>query len=311
MKRRKNTSENDNIQEELNMKTFAEEEEDMKNTKTFINWSGKVFAALLLSCGLLLAAAPAWSAVDCSALTEPGGDFDEDGIRNGEECGVPSPFTLINGDEVPYCGNGTGTVGCLHPNKADVFIILNEAPGSVLIPDDPFAMVSQVNDGLDITVHVIDKSQANADRTIINRPDYSKVRAAQITESLIPAAGKDTKIGTAQQEMFVDKATVYTQRIVDRVNSACDEGSTCKDISGVSGREGLIDLYIKNILAHELGHILSITPESNRRFGGHHWKAGEGFVMDQNIIYTSKKGKVTFYITSQYAAESQDSVEVQ
>ena len=100
MKIRENRFGNDNIQKELNMKIFAEGNEDMKNKKSFTGWIGKGLTALMLSCGLLLAAVPAWSAVDCEALADPNGDFDSDGIRNGEECaGIP----LVDGTPVPSC----------------------------------------------------------------------------------------------------------------------------------------------------------------------------------------------------------------
>jgi hypothetical protein len=305
----KNTSINDNIQKELNMKTFAEKEEDMKMQKIYTGWTGKGLLALALFCGLLLAAVPAWSAVDCAALADPGGDFDSDGILNGEEC---TSITLFDGTtSVPSCP-GASSAGCLDPNKKDVFVILNSLSSS-LIPADPFALVTESATGLDIVVHEITYYQANpTDRTILVRDGMNAVRAAQITENHTPATATDTKIGTAQQGMLIDRATVFTQRIVDKVHAACS-GSPCKDVSGIGefDIQDLIDLYMRHTIAHELGHILGVAPEPNKRFDGHHWKAGSGFVMDQSIVYTSRKGTVTFYITTPYKAESQSSIAVQ
>lgn len=265
-----------------------------KNEKEVINSMKRKMTILMLFIMLvitvLVAQTPAYAVVNCAAATSA--DADSDGYTDIEEC---AGLTLLDGTVVPNCGAGTGPVGCLNPDAKDLFVIIVPATPSSLLPSNPLAYLS----ALGITTHTITVAQAGTDRSIT-----SSQKAVKVTESLDTS---ETILGIANYGTpnGLDLATIFTARIKNFVTSKCTAAgiTTCKEYyTGLTVMDDIINHYMKNTIAHEIGHITSLTSTYNSRFGGYHYKTGSGVVMEQSCEYTSKVSTVTFYIPSVYAS---------
>lgn len=230
----------------------------------------------------------------CASLATYGGadgDYDNDGFTNAQEC-----------DGITFVGSGatfTGYInrgqaartGYLDPAGEDLFFFLVRASNSLIPASTPEGIYSA---GLGVATHEISPSDAD-----VNRYVTPTQKAVRITESLDTTG---TIFGSAWQGSpnELDGATVYTQRIKNFVNGKCPSTVTCKDSTGqATGAQNVINLYIKNVIAHEAGHVTKLTPVYSSRYEWH-YAAGSGTVMEQSAKFTSKGGTVTFYLSQQY-----------
>jgi len=236
----------------------------------------------------------------CGSLDAYGGatgDYDNDGFTNGEEC---NGITFVSGNSIPgYSNRGqeSDRTGYLDPSGKDLFFILVRANPTWIPADSPATIYSA---GLPVTVHEIQSSDAGADRSVT-----SNQKAVMITESL--NTGGDI-FGSSEQGTpnDLDGAKVYTQRITNFVSGRCT-GYTCNanpntaGVPSVTGSEPVTNLYIRNVIAHELGHVSKLTPTKDRRFEWH-YAPGSGTVMEQSASYTKSNSAktVTFYLSTQY-----------
>jgi hypothetical protein len=172
-------------------------------------------------------------------------------------------------------------------------MLVRAAAGSNL-PTDPFVFVKRPEDqgGLGIETHLI---PATDDRQVT-----ATQKAARITESL-DAKGEILGVAQYGTPNGLDLATVFTERIKNFVNAQCAGATSCTSSTGVSGAAAVVQLYIQHTFAHELGHMLKLAIDYNRRFGGYHYKSGSQVVMEQSVVVSSKAGRVTFLISTQYA----------
>jgi hypothetical protein len=225
-------------------------------------------------------------------------DSDNDGFEEN------IPITLYDSSTYPLCGQGLERSQCLDPATKDLFVILVKALPSN-IPSNPLEYVSMPLSvgGLAIATHEIAENQT------LNRvvSSSSPQKAIRITESLDTSNLSILASASYGTPNGLDNATVYTQRIIDLIKSICGSSygtSNCKDSTGVYGQD-LINKYIKNTIAHEAGHMMKLTKIYNANYGGYHYKTGTGVTMDQSVYYTSKSGKVTFYIGAKFTANDQ------
>ena len=244
------------------------------------------------------------AAVVCTPL--PGaGDADADGLLDAEEC------SGILG--VPGCTAGAARNSCLDPNSKDVFVIVVPAGGSTLnglaVRADPleFLRTRPGITGLGIAIHQIMETQAtiNTDRNVTNTQ-----KAIRISESLNT---DDITTGICNQGTpnGLDGCVVYTQRIVNFVNSKCPAGVTCLISPATSGTAAeVISTYIQNTIAHEASHSMSVTATYNSRYGGNHYQTGTNVVMDQSVYYTTKGSKTTFFLPGAYATADPSAVKL-
>ena len=68
------------------------------------------------------------------------------------------------------------------------------------------------------------------------------------------------------------------------------------------GVQNVINLYIRNVIAHEMGHVSNLKPPPiDRRFEWH-YAPGSGTVMEQSASYTKNNSSstVTFYLSTQF-----------
>jgi hypothetical protein len=230
----------------------------------------------------------AWAAVNCGAPVA-GADADGDGLTDTEEC---LGITLPGGANYPKCVSSALRVTCLDPDTKDLFAILVRSVPSN-IPMNPFEHVSRPvsSGGLGITVHEISAAQANADRSIT-----ATQKAVRITENL-DTAGDIFGIANVSTPNGLDFSTVFTRRIIDFIDGVYNgAGDTA------TNRTPVKDAYIKHTLNHEVGHLITLTTDYNSRFGGNHYKAGSTVIMEQSVVYSVRRGTVTFTISTDFTA---------
>ncbi|UCD77943.1 MAG: hypothetical protein JSW26_21410 [Desulfobacterales bacterium] len=226
-----------------------------------------------------------------NALAQCTGDMDCDGFPDSLESS--GSITPVN----------SSTPHSVDPNTADLFIIIVPTTPS-LIPANPFELYTQprTDGGLGINIIEIDVSEAGPDREIT-----ATQKAAKITESANSSSGflGWCPQGTVNEN---DDCVVYTQRIVNQINSICGARFGTGDCVGPNGETGqdLVDLYIKWVMVHELGHTTTLAAAFNKKIGNH-YSTGSGKIMDQGVAYTDKRGTVTFDIPQSFSAESQAS----
>ena len=261
-------------------------------------------AKLKILLGLLAVAAVAM----CIRLSQARAqDSDRDGFTDQQEI---EGITLVDGSRVESCLDVAGNYLCddptvrrfrLDPETPDLFVILVQANPSSL-PANPLEFVTKslAEGGLGITIHEISPAQAGPDREIT--PTQKAVRVTESLDTSVQILGI-ANYGTPNQ---LDQASVFTERIRSYVSSVCANATNyCGDDTGlILGPDAIADVYIKHTIAHEIGHMLSLAAEYNKRFGGYHYKSGSQVIMEQSVMYTSKsKGRlVTFYMSTDYAA---------
>jgi hypothetical protein len=285
-----------------NQKTTGKEViRNMKDRKNIV-WRGYWLITMILAIALTMLMTPMPAlAVDCTAPTTA--DFDMDGFTDSEECAGLALF-----DSTAFPGALQMAVPReerLDPNSKDLFVIWAPAtPSNIPVFPLEFISASNAAGGLGLATHVITPAQAQSTRYI-----NATQKAIRITENLEPGTSDTLGVANYGTPNDLDFATIYTQRIKEHVNSVCSQAasnSDCKDIDGVTiGAEALSNKYIKHTIAHEMGHLMSLTPAYTDRFGGYHYKTGTGVELDQSVYYTAKSGKVTFYIGSKFTNADQ------
>jgi hypothetical protein len=263
----------------------------------------ELVAVAALVVALLLAMPPTEARAQVTCPTASTADSDGDGFSDTLEC---TGITLNLGTAAP-------TTFVTDPNVKDLFVIMVPANSS-LIPTNPYQFITAPKSadgvtpaGLGIAVHEISANQAAADRTLVSGVS---AKAVKITENL---STDGTALGQSNQGIALDLATVFTQRIANLINSVCDAtipDASCVDsnsaTNGVIGRTAVREHFIRHTIAHEgCGHSCDIAPEYNSRFGGNHYKAGSLVVMEQNVTYSKKGTKVTWYISNLYPGPDQ------
>jgi hypothetical protein len=186
----------------------------------------------------------------------------------------------------------------------DLFVIVVPLSRNSSIPANPFDLYtqSQTDGGMGINIIEIDESEAGPDREIT--PNQ---KAAKITEDVSSSSGFLGRCpqGTLNDD---DDCVVYPQRVVNEIESICGSRSGTSDCVGPNGEFGqdLVDLYIKWVMVHELGHTTTLSARFSRKIGNH-YSTGSGNIMDQGVSYTDRRGVVTFNIPQAFTAESQAS----
>ena len=249
------------------------------------------------------------SAVDCSQNPSTACDADADGISDYDEC---NGIYLYDGTPYTRCQNPGDLAtrnDCLDPNSRDLFVILVPAVGS-LIPADPMEFVyrSKSSGGLGLATHMITASQADSERYFGYRDQAKTIqiqqKAARVTESL--NTGNLIILGVAEYGTpnGLDDATVYTQRIQGHIMNVCGsryDTANCVDTSSQPLKgAALVERYIKHTIAHEIGHMITLTTQNQPRFDGHHYKSGSQVILEQAVAYTDKSQKVTFYLSDTF-----------
>jgi hypothetical protein len=251
-----------------------------KQQKYSPTWmTGALVGALLF--GALLGTASAQ--VSCTFV-----DVDGDGLPDTlETSGIP----LLDGTKV-----------FTSPTQKDVFIAIVPATSGSLLPapiPDPVTGFNPFDPTLwaplGIVPHQLQPNQIASDRSFTTASTCAK--AVRVTESLDT---NGTVLGFCNQGTpnGLDGCVVYTQRIINFINSTCTTaGDTTTD------RLAVFRKYVTHTILHEAGHTLGgLTSTYNASYGGYHYKTGGGYAMDQSVSYTAKGGKCTFNISNTWNA---------
>jgi hypothetical protein len=252
-------------------------------------------AALLF--GLTPTPASAGGSSQCSATDTL--DTDMDGFT---DCIEKSGFSVTL--------DGSSLTATDHTKK-DLFVILVRAtPSNIPTTIDPFLLAKN----LGITIHVIERSQPVLDRTV--NSSISTQKAVQITESLRTDV---TELGVSTPGLpgGRDESTIYTSRIWQKLLEACpciaNNCNTCSDgATPATGGQALYPLYIQNVIAHEIGHLVRPVKQPYTTQYEYHYAEGttSPSIMDRAIVSTKdrKTGFVKIPISKSFKQTDLDAV---
>lgn len=262
--------------------------------------------------------AAAVATVDCDGdgVLEAGEcfDCDRDGFTDREEC----TGLTVGAVFYPRCGTGE----CLDPRKTDLFVKFEKATNSAYVElgigdacafdfltesrDCPTFAFLPASSGLALRVHVLPAStvlpSVPQPNSVTARQPALLVREVRGAPSACPVSAPLGAINGVTSVGGAAIAQIFTQRIIDHVNCV---------YAAAGDTTGAFEDKVKMILhttAHEATHANRLAPEPVERFGGHHYRAGSGCVMDQASTYTAKPGSVTFATPTAYCGPDQAAV---
>jgi hypothetical protein len=229
--------------------------------------------------------------VVCTPTSEP--DSDGDGFSDAEELAGITINGVLYDDLDPY-----------YP---DAFIEVDKANVS-LLPDDALAFLRE--SGLEVTFHELPEGTLNAigtERIVLQRSDGTCQKAVKIYEhrtyygDCYVILGETKGQGPPNNDL--GPVHVYTDRIKCFVETKnlCGSVNECVDNFGETTANAINRNLNLNTVAHEGGHRYKLNTVFNPRYGGWHDKEGAGVLMEQSSKVTSRKNKVTFYISDKFS----------
>jgi hypothetical protein len=277
--------------------------------------------ALMLVAGIAVALVPgilptrASAAVQCALLTsENNVDSDDDGFTDYQECQGITPVTGTKFQLCPALPTPEQRMACVDPNSKDLFVIYAPATSNSLLGAgfNPFLSQSKYDVAfkglttLGITAHLITPAQAAADRTV--SPNVSTQRAVQLSESL-DTGGSILGSCTWGTPNGLDGCTVYSQRILNFINTTCGSLNVVTPGGAQSSKNDVFLAYAIHVSLHETGHTTGgATNVYNASYGGNHYQAanspftgGKGTRMEQYVT-SSTKSSCKFYIPADFDA---------
>ena len=296
--------------------------------------SALILTMAIAALWLLLPTGPALAQEDiavsiCEGNFPPDADYDQDGIRNEEECiglvkNVSNVFLTVPGYDPTNPAS-------LNPARPDLFVILvrasdRETGKPSFLPSELFQYVEKpmADGGLGIKVHQIpydpdgrallrndDKTNLFY-RTVISRTDGTFQKAMKIEESLNPASYEMAKcLGQWGTPNGGDDCWVYSQKIINNIAEICGNftdqcvdditRATFEDLD-LNNIPDLAEVFMRDTVAHECGHDLKLRDVYDAKTGGWHYAARDKVMMSQYIDYRAGRKGVTFYIANKYAA---------
>ena len=263
-----------------------------------------------------------WQRLTCIAIASavllswPGAamaaDVDLDGIDDAQET---TGGVTFNGVVIPPCSGtpapGAARNACVSPSSKDIFVYLVTAPGggflgtapaptgcsSLLAADCLFKFVNEPAtstgtgkvDGLNMGVHVAYVTTSAV--------------ACQIPTEVVPIGSRG--VGTLGQ--------LAVQIIADDcpdsfVFGKADQGTPTNTgnawvwpvkiknyVVNGGGTTATWQTYLQRTFSHELSHVAALIAVNNSSYGGYHYATGSGVVMDQSVVYNSKRKTFTIY----------------
>jgi hypothetical protein len=236
-------------------------------------------------------------------------DQDNDGIPDDVETQGITLY-LDKAYQYPVCQNPTPEqrIGCVDPATKDVFVVLVPAlaaqGGRFSALQNPLQYVTQSAGGLPIAVHWIVLPEGFQDVSNRFLSFNSAQKYVRITESLNiddPTVLGSSTCGTPDQDL----GTVYTQRIVNHVNSIY--GNVDPQVI-----DNTINTYIKHTITHEFAHMVGpLAPVYKAAYGGYHYASDPNDqIMNQSVYVTGTGIDAVFYIGTSYTSADQAGVKL-
>jgi hypothetical protein len=214
------------------------------------------------------------------------------------------------------CGNPDG-IGCLSAAKPDLFVIWRAAsPSNIdLASCDLFALGTKPTaaGGLGFNIWVLRENNdfVSQDRIFAGQ-GLSEQKAVVLVEDI---ADNVTVTGFSQYATInvegKGQATIYSQTIVNNIEAAAVIDGNVQSSSGVGycpdtpyGDNCLQCLHFQNTAIHEILHVMDTLDNTLKRVYSHHLTRGE-YIMKPAIVFTEKKGKVTYYIPEEASSTTQ------
>jgi hypothetical protein len=226
-------------------------------------------------------------------------DCDRDGFSDREEC-LGLQVAAGAGLDAPSCTNlAADRTACVDPAAPDLFVVFKKASPSVydelgLSNAAAFALVTQGGTaGLPLRLHVLDPIQVilpgvPQPASVTRRQAALRVFEVRTPASLAcPVTSPLGSLNGVTATNNAGIAQIFTQRIVDHVDCVYDSvDPRIPDADRLANKIAMV----KHTTSHELAHGLRGAPESVERFGGHHYRAATGCVLDQSTTYTTRGG---------------------
>ncbi len=245
-------------------------------------------------------------------------DSDMDGLYNqDEEAGFDlypgydlwNGVTWITPDQatgtgipIPACTD-TNATNCLSVSKPDLFVIWYAAPEPESNIDlekcDLFALGTKSTSagGLGFNIWVLRKNGGDipGDRIFTPASAQKAIALVESTETAVNVTGWSQYATVMEEGKGI--AVIYSQKIVNDINPAA-ESST-----GLDG-QALQCLHFQNTAIHEILHVAWVLENDLKNVYSHHITRGE-YIMQPAIVYTEKKGLITYYIPEKASSATQ------
>lgn len=195
----------------------------------------------------------------------------------------------------------------LAAGKKDLFVILWKAVNPVTLITNA-APIEYIPSASVLSVHQIPRVNPIHKRYVLSTSPTSQ-KAMRFTEDNLKSLDSDIVLGVCSYGTpnYYDDATIYTKRIREWIEQnavGATEvclGAICYGTSSPNWVQPVLDAYIKHTIAHEAGHMMCLTRTNVPAYGGYHYATGTGTIMDQSAYFTSKSGRVTWFIPTAYA----------
>jgi hypothetical protein len=254
----------------------------------------------------------------CAPMSTWAADTDGDGLDEVLETqgiALHPDFDLwdsANGDWIV----GPITITGLSTTKPDLFVIWRAASTSNidLATCDIFALgtkpTSQGGLGFNIWVLREKTGFVSVDRTFTDASGQKAVLFIESEGSALDVTGF-SEYGTIMVE-GKGKAVIYTGKILSNIESAANVDGDVQSSTGAVycnaapySEDCLQCLHFQHTAIHEILHVLFTLDNSLKTVYSHHLTRGD-YIMNPAIVYTEKKGTITFYISEVASSATQE-----
>lgn len=301
------------------------------NERRFLLIRGVADLAVAALLGALVSVpASAVCSVDPCLAASSALDCDQDGATDAQECVTGFQTSAGAAIDLPSClAAGATQPDCLDPTVPDLFLHFEKAVGFV---DASGTLVGSAYDqlglsnaeifdaltrppaqgGLGLRVHVIDPtttSLLSSPQPNSVSPGVAALRVEEVRETLAFTCPIDSPLGrvapvsSAAGMNGQNVARIFSDRILAHVDCVHDSVSPPTPASGRLADKRNLLIHTTD---HEIGHGVALAPEDVSRFGGHHFKAGSGCMLDESTVVSVKRNVVNFAVALDFCGPSQD-----
>ena len=224
-------------------------------------------------------------------------DNDQDGIDDAQET---TGSILFNTKTYLPCGAGPLNIAqrnaCLSPTSKDIFIYLVTVPGG--------GFIGQTSNGLSTPELLFEFITAPREQTTTGKVNGLGV-GIHVAFRTAEVPSGDRGVGTlgqkAGQIISDDSPDSFVFGVADQGTPSATGDARVFPVKiknyVVNGGGTQLDWerFIKRTFSHELSHVAALTAQYDSRFGGNHYATGSGVVMDQSVVYNSRRKTFTIY----------------